>query len=53
MKIDRISTSYLRWRQQLSALHEGKLRKVKKIANEARKELEEKTQYRQLNVFAY
>lgn len=44
------SKSYLRFHNQLDALKEGKLRMVKKLANEAKYELETRSLIKQLNL---
>lgn len=44
------SKSYLRFHNQLKALKEGKLRMVKKLAHEARHELEARSLIKQLDL---
>jgi hypothetical protein len=44
------SEAYLRWRKQLKALHNGNMRTVRKLAREARHELEMKANNGQMRL---
>ena len=50
MKRNRFTYSYIRFHNQLKALQKGKIRIVKKIAREARHELEMKSNLSQLKL---
>lgn len=51
LKKEKFSEAYLRFQNQLVALHKGKLWQVKELAYQARKELERKTNLRQLHLY--
>jgi len=50
-KKNKLSSAYIRFHNQLIALHKGKIWKVKEIASQARKELEQKSYLRQLHLY--